>query len=218
MITGSPVDWLQVADAHLATVRDKLEWLCDPSILLLRRRYRSHPTDPWLTSLLTAAKAVPRMISASGHVPAEDLADRAREHHDLVLRARDCAIRNRGWVQGQLAIELEALVTHYTSGYWEDAIRDGLPHEFWFILNERSEIADCLSAPDVLGVPLEPSAALVADLARTDLQLRAVGPELWAIDGPADSADPYYAITYGEDHWWWRLGLGEVGCGCSGPR
>jgi hypothetical protein len=202
--------WRDRLNGTLERLTGSLDKLCDPDRLQRRPEYRKRPTEAWLGGCLSALQTVRYLLCLADRA-GESTADEARRLDEWVQTAGKCIDRNQTWVRDQLHRELEALVAQYHSAYWVEAIRDGMPHEFEFVLNRRDAIEAHLRAPELLHGDLQPDPKLVQRVLEADALLREVGPELWQIDAPMGGEEAERERSYPREHWWWWLDLGDPG-------
>jgi hypothetical protein len=200
---------------EMSTVRDHfrrnldgltgaLENLCNPERLQQRPEYRKRPTEGWLTIILAGLQEGRDLLSRAATAE-EPMTEGECRLTELARTARECADRNLPWVREQLRRELEARVQQYHSAYWIEAIRGGMPDEFWFVLSRRDDIEAHLRARELLHDALQPAPELVRRVEETDALLREVGPKLWGIDPPSGTMDAERELSHPRPRWWWWL-------------
>jgi hypothetical protein len=191
-------------DAAFAALEAALPYYTDPVALQRSPKYRQQPERNWLGALLTGAAQVRYLLNLrSPGAPAAE--SEARRFAQLVAAARTATDHHLPWVREQLQRELTALVRHYHRADWVEAVREGMPHEFWFVLNERSAIQAHLDAGEILHPGLMPDPELVRQVRDTDALLKEIGPALWAVDPPTGWPPEQRVLYYSREKWWWWL-------------
>ena len=198
--------WREQFNDRLERMTATLGVLRDPERLQQRPQYRKRPTEEGLGGFLDALQSQRHRLQLAARA-GEATDEETRLLEEWVQAAREGVERNLAWVREQLHRELEALVGQYHRAYWVAAIRDGLQHEFWFVLNERDKIEAHLRASE-LHPALQPDPPLVQHVQETDALLREVGLELWQIDAPTGGEDEARELINPREYWWWWLDQG----------
>jgi hypothetical protein len=204
--------WRDRFNGILERMTTTFDNLCNPERLQRRPEYRKRPTEGWLGGFLGALQEERHLLRLADKT-GQSTGEEALRLDEWVQTARKCVDSNLAWVQEQLHRELEALVAQYHSANWVEAIRDGLPQEFWFVLSRRDDIEAHLRAPELLHEDLHPDPELVQRVQETDALLREVGPELWQIDAPTGGEESQREWVNPREHWWWWLDQADPGTG-----
>lgn len=157
------------------------------------------------SALVNAVSALYEVRYILGIIDVGDVVNISRRYQALLIEARSLIVAQREAMQRRLNDSLTEKVAAYADASWVTAIREGMTHEFWFVLTERDKIEAMIQSPLFLSRELSLQEDLEENVRKADQVLRDFGPELWKIDQPTGTPPEERRSFIPPTHWWWWL-------------